>query len=229
MSVPVYEISFAKKFEMIEDNGNSFECDFRVVGTESGDLPIAFREYISQIERFTEEKGIIEMKYIVRLTEPEQMNIHETFATLKTLEKRCENVKVQYMLANVLEKEMYIEKKSELGEKRCPKCSFLSLASLQCLCFPPYLEEIYRDFDNIHTTFKSEIRDNYKELLSVLSQKYDIPEKLKYVDPVYFLSLFDLNMVNEPIYVEGWIWNLKEYIEETEIVVQPIRRGKFTC
>ena len=221
-----YEIRFAKKFSMIKENGESFECDFRIIGTDPEDLSIAFRDYISEIERFTEEKEIHEMMHIVRLTEPEEINIHETFATLQTLAKTYKNVKLQYILTSILEKEKYIEREQK---EKCQKCSFLSIASLECLCFPPYLEEIYRDFDNIHTTLKAEIRENYKELLVVLSKEYDIPEKLATVDPVYESSLFDLNMDNEPVYVDGWVVNLRQYVDETEIVMDRVRRGKFMC
>ena len=222
-----YEIRFAKKFGMIKENGDSFECDFRIIGTDPEDLPTAFREYISKIERFTVAKAIHEMKHIVKLTEPEEINIHETFATLQTLAKTYKNVNLQYILASILDKEKYIEK-SEKKEK-CSKCAFLSLSSLECLCFPPYLEEIYRDFDNIHTTLKAEIRDNYRQLLAILSKEYDIPEKLKDVDPVYEQSLFDLDLDNEPVYVDGWVVNLLQYIDQTEIVMDRVRRGKFMC
>ena len=222
-----YEIRFAKKFGMIKENGDSFECDFRIIGTDPEDLSAAFRDYISEIERFTVAKAIQEMKHIVKLTEPEEINIHETFATLQTLAKTYKNVNLQYILVSILDKEKYINKKEK--KEKCQKCSFLSLPSLECLCFPPYLEEIYRDFDNIHTTLKAEIRDNYRQLLTILSKEYDIPEKLKDVDPVYEQSLFDLDLDNEPVYVDGWVVNLRQYVDQTEIVMDRVRRGKFTC
>jgi hypothetical protein len=221
-----YEIRFEKKFGMIKENGESFECDFRIIGTDPIDLTIAFREYISVIERFTEEKAIHEMKHIVKLTEPEEINVQETLTSLETLAKKYKNIKLQYILTSILEKEKYMNK-SEKKEK-CQKCSFLALES-DCLCFPPYLEEIYRDFDNIHATFKEEIRGNYRQLLVVLSEDYDISEKLKDVDPVYESSLFDLDLDNEPVYVDGWVKNLRQYIDETDIVMDRVRRGKFTC
>lgn len=212
-----YEIRFEKKFGMVKENGESFECDFRIIGTDPIDLTIAFREYISEIERFTEAKAIHEMKHIVKLTEPEEINVQETLSTLQTLAKKYKNVKLQYIMTSILEKEKYMSEQAQKKEK-CQKCSFLSLAS-ECICFPPYLEEIYRDFDNIHATFKEEIRGNYRQLLVVLSEDYDIPEKLKEVDPVYETSLFDLDMETEPVYVDGWVKNLRQYVDETDIIM----------